>query len=369
MKILVAVNQARVLYDFKRELVGALIARGDDVALSFEEDFRAEYFRELGATVSIAPIDPRGVNPIRDLKLARYYRRLLRETRPDLVLTLTIKPNVYCGLACRRLGVPRLATISGLGAAVNAGGALGRLAVALYRLGLKNAERVFCQNEAIAQRALKENIARREQIVRVPGSGVDLERFQPLPYPKENAERILLFIGRLMPDKGVLELLDAAREIRKSRPDVRIQILGASERGCATDALVDVAAKEGLVDYLGYQLDVRPFVARADAVVLPSWHEGLSNVLLEAAASARPVLASRVPGCAETFDEGGSGLGFEPRDANSLRDAIDRFFRLPRETRAEMGRRGREKMEREFSRADVVATYLREIDDVARNQR
>lgn len=361
-KILVAINQARVLYDFKRELVGALLARGDEVLLSFEEDFRADYFRQTSARIVSTPIDPRGMNPARDLKLSRFYKSLLRREKPDAVLTFTIKPNVYCGSLCAAMGIPYYATISGLGAAMNGSAPLRWLSTALYRRGLRGARRVFCQNASIAERVVAERIARQEQIARVAGSGVDLSRFTALPYPTESEGPTLLFIGRLMRDKGVVELVECARQVRARRPDVRFQMIGASERGCAEDVMVHEASDAGIVDYQGYQMDVKPFLAASSAVVLPSYHEGLSNVLLEAAASARPILTTNVPGCAETFKEGVTGFGFESRSAESLVGAVDRFLALGRDDRAAMGVRGREHVAANFSRDDVVRAYLDALD-------
>lgn len=361
MKILIAINQARVLYDFKRELVSALLARGDDVYLSFAEDFRTDYFEDTAAHIVATPIDPRGVNPLRDAKLYFFYRKLIKRIKPDLVLTFTIKPNVYCGRACQKLGVPYIATISGLGSAVNAKGLLASVSVALYRVGLRKARRVFCQNESIARYAVENGFAQEDCIVRVPGSGVDLTRFEPAPYPDEEETIELLFIGRLMRDKGVDEFLECAKRFRKTRPNARFRVLGAPERGCDSYGKVVDAANKGLIEYLGYQLDVAPHIASCSAVVLPSYHEGLSNVLLEGAASARPLLASNVPGCAETFDDGVTGFGFVPRDADALEQAIEKFLALPRDERRLMGLKGREKVAANFDRAKVVDAYLREI--------
>lgn len=364
MRILIAINQARVLYDFKRELVEALYERGDELFFSFEEDFRTSAFADKGTIVS-TPIEPRGLNPLKDVKLCRFYRKTLKKLRPDLVLTFTVKPNAYCGRACRAARTPYVATISGLGTAFYGARWKRSVATALYRGGLKGAARIFAQNDAIARRLLDERMARAGQIVATRGSGVNLARFDYVDYPSDADGTRLLFIGRLMRDKGVVELIECARRIRKTRPDVVFQMVGATERGCDVHYLTFNASNVGVVEYLGYQEDVRETLGAAHAVVLPSYHEGLSNALLEGAATGRPILASKIPGCAETFDEGESGLGFEPRDVDSLVAAVERFLATPFERRREMGRRGREKIEREFSRAEVVAQYLREIDAVA----
>ncbi|MBR4835013.1 MAG: glycosyltransferase family 4 protein [Thermoguttaceae bacterium] len=368
MRILIAINQARVLYDFKRELVEALCARGDELFFSFEEDFRTSAFVGKG-TIVTTPIEPRGLNPLKDVKLYLFYRKLLKRLRPDLVLTFTVKPNAYCGRACRATRTPYVATISGLGTAFYGGEAKRRIATALYRGGLRGAARVFAQNAAIAKRLIDERMARADRIVATRGSGVNLERFEYVDYPSADSPTRLLFIGRLMRDKGVVELIECARRVRKTRPDVVFQMLGATERGCDVHYLTFNAANAGIVEYLGYQEDVREALAAASAVALPSYHEGLSNALLEGAAVGRPILASRIPGCVETFDEGETGFGFEPRSVDSLVEAVERFLATPFERRREMGRLGRAKIEREFSRADVVAQYLREIDAVAAESR
>ena len=182
-----------------------MLARGDEVLLSFEEDFRAEYFRKTSARIIPTPIDPRGVNPFRDLKLRRFYRELLQREKPDVVLLFTIKPNVYCGAICGKLGVPYCATISGLGAAMNGSGPLRWISTCLYRRGLRRADRVVVKTPRLSN-ASSERIARREQLVQV--ARADLSRFEPLPIPTRN-RRSHFFIGRLMRDKGVAEFLNA----------------------------------------------------------------------------------------------------------------------------------------------------------------
>lgn len=361
MKILIAINQSRVLYDFKRELVDALAARGAEVILTFEEDFRTEYFRKKNYRIVPAPIEPRGMNPLRDAKLSRFYRAQLTKERPDVALTFTIKPNVYCGRQCAKLGIPYYATISGLGSALNGSRPLRALASFLYRRGLRGAERVFCQNAAIAKWAQSRGVAPQERIEEIPGSGVDLARFRALPYPEEKEGATILFVGRLMRDKGIGEYVECARRVKEAHPTTRFLIVGAQETGCPEYAMVEEAAKKGIVAYCGYQMDVTPYIEKASAVMLPSYHEGLSNVLLEGAASGRPILASNVPGCAEIFDEGRTGFGFSPRSAESAYEALERFLALDRETRAEMGARGREKIAASFSRENVVRRYLRAI--------
>ncbi|MDO5308848.1 MAG: glycosyltransferase family 4 protein [Planctomycetia bacterium] len=366
MKILVAINQSRVLYDFKREVVESFASLGHDTLLSYLPDFRGSYFEQRQFKIIPAPLEPRGMNPIKDARLYRYYCRLLKRERPDVVFTFTIKPNVYCGYACRRLGAPYWGTISGLGEAVHARGPLGALSTWLYRQGLCGARGVFCQNDAIVDFALQHGLTTPERVIRVNGSGVNLQYHTYQPYPSEEDGVKILLPARLTPAKGVREFLATARRFHEREPNVRFQIMGAPETGSSLFETVQSAALRGEIEYLGYQTDPRPYYASASAVALPSYHEGLSNVLLEGAATGRPLLASNVPGCAETFIEGQTGFGFAARDAQAFCQAVERFVRTPRFERESMGRRGREYVAARFDRREAARVYVAALEGINR---
>lgn len=366
MRILILTNNDVGLFRFRFELVQSLRASGHEVLLSLPPGSLVKHFETLGCTFLPTPFSRRGMNPLSDLGLLLRYLRMLRKYKPQAVLTYTIKPNIYGGLACRLLGIPYLANITGLGTAMEQGGLVSRLLYFLYRAGLKKANCVFFQNEH--NRRMFETVLSQSADARLlPGSGVNLQRFQPLPYPGDEAGTRFLFIGRVMRDKGVNELLEAMAAVRTAHPDARLDLLG----GCDEDyeGILNARQADGLLTWHGHVNEVLPFIEACHCLVLPSYHEGTANVLLEAAASARPVIATRVPGCMETFDEGVSGLGCEPRSAVSLKDAMLAFLHLSQGARRDMGLAGRTKMEKEYDRGIVVNAYEEELARVAAEKR
>ena len=362
-KILVLGNQARILYLTRFELIKELLDRGDELFVSVPESPYAAPFTEAGCRVIDTPLDRRGLTPRSDYKLRGAYREIIKDVRPDIILTFTIKPNIYGVRAATKLGIPAIPTITGLGSSIQKRGFLQKFVFSLYRRTFKRVPAVFLQNTANAELFRLLGMARPSQIRLVAGSGVNLEKtpFQPYPGPEKPVR--FLFIGLLMEEKGINEYIEAARRLRQVHPEVRFGILGYSEE---SDILgrVKKLSEEGVIDYFGYASDVRPYITEAHAVVLPSWHEGMANTLLEAAASGRPVIASRIAGCLETFSEGETGFGVRPRDVDNLYRRLTDFLALPHEKRAAMGAAGRAKMEREFDRRQVNETYLEEIDRV-----
>lgn len=361
IRILVLANHFVTLFAFRRELIARLTAEGNDVILSLPEDEKNRYFTERGCQVIPTAIDRHGKSPLEDIKLRCNYEQLVRQLKPDIVLTYTIKPNVYGGMACARNGVPYVANITGLGSAVANGGAMQVLTLNLYHYGLRKAQKVFFQNRSNAEFMLSRRIIRTLYDV-LPGSGVNFEENPYEAYPPEGFGWVFLTIGRVMRDKGTDELLAAAKRIRAKYANVRFCLMGFYDDNYKE--IVEAAAKDGIIEYLGQQADVHSFIKNSHATIHPSHHEGMSNVLLESAAAGRPVLASDIPGCRETFDEGVSGIGFAPKNVDDLVRAIEQFIALPYEQKVAMGRAGRVKMEREFDRKIVVDAYMNEIDKI-----
>lgn len=362
LKIVILANQDSILYATKYELILKLSEAGFDVVLSVPAGGYVPQFMAAGCRVVDTPVDRRGVNPIKDWQLLRFYRTLLKREQPDLVLTFTIKPNIYGGWVARTLGISCIATITGLGTAVENRGPLRSLALFLYRHGLSRDVRVFFQNDANRETLQRCCATRKEQVIMVPGSGVNLTHFSFVPFPENNATTRLLWVARLMKDKGIEEFLTAIDQIGTEHTDVVFDILGEYEERYEETVLR--LMREGKIIYHGFQKDVRPFLARCSAIVLPSYHEGTANVLLEAAATGRPILASRVSGCSETFIEGKSGLGFAPRSTEALLNVLREFLSLPIETRRTMGLTGRKLMESRFDRNQVTNIYYDTICDV-----
>lgn len=361
MRVLILANYDAGLYKFRRELLETLI-KENEIFFCVPDGEYIDHIKALGCQyVPCGLLNRHGVNPLKELQLLRYYQKLLRNICPDVVLTYTIKPNVYGGMACAKMGVPYIVNITGLGSAIENSGMLQKIALQLYRVGLKKARVVFFQNEDNLRFFMEHNIFS-GKMERLPGSGVSTDYHTFVPYPENTKDIVFSTVGRIMRDKGCMELAEAARQVKQKYPEVRFRMIGFFDENCPAE--FRDAIQSGVVEHVENQQDVRPFYAGSHAIIHPSYHEGMSNVLLEAAATGRPVIASNIPGCRETFDEGISGIGFEPRNADDLICAIERFIALPHEQKASMGFEGRKKMEREFSRQIVVNAYIKEIEKI-----
>jgi glycosyltransferase involved in cell wall biosynthesis len=302
-----------------------------------------------------------GLNPLVDGLLAARLFRLLRSFRPQAWLSWTAKPNIYGSFVAGLLGIPALPNVSGLGTAFIQGGPLQQLLSTMYRLAFARAPVVFFQNAEDMALFIDRELITRKQGWLLPGSGVDLERFQHVPTTDcGGGEFRFIFVGRLLGDKGVRELVEAARLVRCEHPSTRFQLLGSigvENRTAIGRQEVDGWVAEGLVEHLGAVEDVGPFVAAADAVILPSYREGMPRSLLEAGAIGRPMLASDVPGNRDIVVHGHNGLLFEVRSAESIADACLRFMGLPAVERRQMGANARRTVEERFSEQQVIAEY------------
>lgn len=358
-RIVILANQSGGLYDFRKDLMIALQEKAEVYAVVPHND-RWDELQALADRVIELPIDRRGMNPARDAKLLGQYRAILKRLRPDLVLTYTIKPNIYGGLACRALHIPYAVNITGLGSAIENGGWLKRFVLTLYKPVLAGAKVVFFENAGNRDTLAATGVVPRGRDVVLNGAGVNLEDYPSQPYPLEGAVRFL-FVGRVMHEKGVDELFVAAKRMKQTYGDgVEFHVVGSFEEGYKP--LVNELEQTGVVKYHGYQSDMKRFYAMAGCVVLPSYHEGMSNVLLEAAASGRPLITSDIPGCREAVEPGVSGYLCPARDADALYAAMRQFLELPPAQRAAMGCRGRERMERQFGKTTVVAETIKHLE-------
>ena len=360
-RILVLANNDVGLYRFRKDLLATLLRTGHEVSISLPDGGFVPELVQLGCRFVDTPIDRRGMNPLHDSKLFHQYRAILKEVKPDLVLTYTIKPNIYGGLACRMAHIPYAVNITGLGSAIENGGWLKKFVLALYKPALKGARVVFFENAGNRDTLAATGVVPQGRDVVLSGAGVNLEDYPYQPYPQEGAVRFL-FVGRVMHEKGVGELFAAAKRMKQEYGDgVEFHIVGSFEEGYKP--LMDELEQAGVVKYHGYQSDMKHFYALASCVVLPSYHEGMSNVLLEAAASGRPLITSDIPGCREAVEDGVSGYLCPARDADALYEAMRRFVDLPESWQAEMGRRGRERMEQKFDKRIIVKETIEAMFD------
>lgn len=340
----------------------AIVDAGYDVFISEpDDDERLMYFEEIGCHIIRTDFNRRGMNPVADFKLMLNYRKIIKQLRPAAVLSYTIKPNIYGGMACRLTKTPQLANVTGLGDAVENGGWLQKLTITLYKIGLGKAQKVFFQNKSNREYCIKCGIADDGSML-LPGSGVNLIHHAYQEYPKDEGKIRFLFIGRLLKDKGIEEFFEAAKAIKSKYPNTEFLILGPVEGPYRQQLqeLVDC----GIIKHLGTTSDVRPFIGSVECTIMPSYHEGMSNVNLESAANGRPVITTSVPGCQETVDDGLTGYLVEARNAYSLISAVERFINLPYCQKVLMGKNAREKVERVFDRQIVVDAYLKELDKI-----
>lgn len=355
MRILILANNDLGLYRFRKELITELL-KEHEVYISLPYGEMVDPLVEQGCILYDTPVDRRGINPFSDLKLLRSYGRIIDEIKPDLVITYTIKPNIYGGMACSRRNIPYAVNVTGLGAAFQKKGALQEMVTVMYRIAMKKARVVFVENIEIKKIIVDKKIIPERKIRVLNGAGVNLDDFTYADYP-ENASFSFLFIGRVMKAKGIDELLEAVRRLNREGVRCVLHLVGFSEEDYLSE--IQRGCKEGwLVDH-GMQKDVRPFIAASDCFVLPSWHEGMANTNLESAASGRPVITTDIPGCREAVLDGKTGFLCEPKNVDSLCKAMRRMCQTPREERIRMGVAGRRYMEVKFDKKVVVRETMR----------
>lgn len=357
-KVLFLVNHDVVIYNFRLELVERLINEGYEVHISTPIGDHTSELKSLGAHIHEISFDRHGMNPSDELKIIRCYIKLMKNIRPSIVLTYTIKCNIYGGIASKIFNIPFCANITGLGTAIGGGGKKEEVILKLYRIGLKGAQKVFFQNKSNRDYMVKKGLVSSPYTV-LPGSGVNLKRHCYEPYPTEDDAIIISYIGRIMKDKGIDELLEAAIKIKRKFPKVCFRLIGFFDD--EYEDRIKQVVSQGIIEYIPQQRDIHPWIAKSHAIIMPSYHEGMNNVLLEAAATGRPVLASKIAGCEETFVEGVSGLGFEPHSSKSIVASVRKFMKLSFDEKETMGKNGREKMIREFDRSIVVDEYMKEV--------
>lgn len=360
-RVLFLVNHEVVIYNFRLEIVERLLKDGHQVIISCPYGERIEDLKKLGAEHRDIVIDRHGINPLKESKLIAEYKRLLDEVKPDIVFSFTIKPNIYGAIACRSRNVPCVANITGLGTAVENPGLKQKVSILLYRYAFTQIKTVFFQNHENEQFFAKHKLAVGKHKL-LPGSGVNLERFAVLPYPDDDVIRFV-FIGRIMREKGIDYFLEAAEHIKRKHPNTEFHVCGFVES--EYQGKLDEMASNGTIIYHGMVRDIKSIHEQMHCTVFPSYYpEGLSNVLLEAAACARPIITTDRPGCREAVDDGHTGILIPVKNQEALNNAIERIIKMTNEERARMGLAGRAKVEKEYDRQIVVEKYLSEIDSL-----
>lgn len=359
MQVMMIANDTTFIYNLRREILQGLISEGYTVKVVAQVlAFQAE-LETLGCEVIGLDTARHGTNPFADLVLLGKYLRILKEHKPDVVLTNNIKPNVYAGLACKLLGIKYITNVTGLGTPVENPGFMQKLTTRLYKLGVSGAACVFFQNADNEKFFRDRNMLSKKSSVRLlPGSGVNLQAHPIKPYPEGEQIRFL-FAARIMKEKGIDLFLAAARKYHSE--NVIFDVCGMCDDEKYLQILQD-ANKEGIVVYHGLQKDMNPFYEQCSCFLYPSYYpEGMSNVLLEAAASGRPVIAADRGGCRETVEDGVTGYLVPVNDEAAVLEAVEKFLSLTWEERRDMGLAGRAKVEKEFDRKIVVQAYVDEV--------
>lgn len=364
-KVLILGNSHLVVFKFRGELIHELVKQGYDVWVCFpngpfgEGEQSAEKF---GCHFIENHMERRGTNPLKDINILIDYFRIFQIVKPDVVLAYTVKPDVYGGIICRILNIPFIPNITGLGKGLDEKGIVQKLAILLYKIAVKRAKCVFFQNDSDRD-FFDKNSIRYMNGITLPGSGVNLEKFQPLPYPPKNDPIRFIYIARVMKAKGIEQFFEAAHVIKSKYPEIEFHVCGYCEEDY--EALIKAKCESGEIIYHGLVDDITEYVRSCHCVVLPSFHpEGISNVLLEGAACARPLITTDHAGCKETVTNGVTGYIVKQRSSRDLIEKMLTFIGLPYEDKIQMGMEGRNKVETEFDRKIVVDSYIRELKQI-----
>lgn len=352
-KVLIVTNHSFMLWQFRRELIQEIL-KDNEVVISVPFGDHIDDFRQLGCRMINTKLDRRGINPIKDIALFHTYKKLLKSEKFDLVITYSIKPNIYAGFACRQMGISYCVNVQGLGTSFQMKG-LSMFVSVLYKAALKNARVVFFENAINAETFRQRKLTPASQQYVLPGAGVNLERFHYCEYP-QNEKLHFLYLGRIMREKGIDELFYAARRLHEEGAEFVLDMVGFFEDECKEQ--VDQLIADGIVVFHGFQPNPIPFYAAADCIVMPSYHEGMSNVLLEAAAVGRPVITSDIPGCREAVIADESGYLCAVKDGEALYAAMKKMLALTADERMRKGVAGRRLMKSRFDKKKVVAETM-----------
>lgn len=358
-KILFLSNHFITLYSFRKELIQRLVDEGHEVYISMPADAQNKFFEDMGCAIIETPMDRRGTNPVKDMQLVSTYKKIMKQVRPDIIFSYTVKPNVYGSMASNALHYKQVCNITGTGATFLKESVLSKIVRMLYRVSLKKAYKVFFQNTGDRDYFVEHGMVK-DNYEMLPGSGVNLGQHALTEMPEDKIVNFI-FIGRVMGVKGIDQYLDCAKEIKTGYPNTRFYIAGWNEEE-KYKQLVEEYSKAGWVEYIGFQKDIDSWIRRCHCTVLPSLGgEGIPNVLLESAAVGRACIASNINGSRDVVDDGMTGYLFETGSSQSLIEKVEQFLGLSFEEKKAMGLAGHEKVAKEFNRELVIEKYLNEL--------
>ena len=367
VKVAIAINTSWNILNFRSGIIKELIENGHDVYTISPKDSSTKELEGLGCKSYDISLENSGMNPLKDFEYYLDFIKALDNIKPDIVLSYTIKPNIYGSIACKKRNIPIINNISGLGTAFLWNKAIKVLVKNLYKYAFKSSNHIFFQN--IDDRKLfLEEINVPEKITSIlPGSGVDTKHFAPTEKVRDSGSFTFLMISRLLIDKGIAEYCDAAKILKSEGHQVKFQVLGKAEEGHKrgySKEKIESLASEGIVEYLGTTNDVRDYIASADCIVLPSYREGTARTLLEAASMAKPIVATDVPGCNNVVINGENGLLCKVKDTKSLASELRKMALSDESTLKYYAENSRKKAMEEFDESLVINQYLDKIAEI-----
>lgn len=349
------------LYHHRIDLIKRLLKEGYKVVVAAPEGGEEKELLKIGCEFIPMAVDNRGTNIKNDLTLIKNLSRIYKKVNPSVILTFYTKTNIYGGIVARSLKYPYIENICGLGTSLVGTGILSKIMAQMYKSALKKSSHVFFQNKSNIS-FMKDRKIYSGVYSLLPGSGVSLDRYQVMPYPNTNNVEFL-FCSRVLKEKGIDEYLDAATQIKKKYPNTVFHVVGPCEPVYMSK--IKEYNERGIIKYHGKLMDLHPILEKIHCTVLPSYYpEGMANILLESAASGRPIITTTLPGCGETIEDGVTGYTINEKDVDSLVEAIEKFINLPSSEKINMGLEGRKKMEREFDRNIITDQYLNRIQDI-----
>ncbi len=356
-KILILANNGVGLYKFRKELIQKLL-KTNEVYISLPYGELIEHLIEMGCHFIDTPVDRRGINPVTDLKLLNKYRKIFNQVEPDLVITYTIKPNIYGGFTARIKKVKYAVNITGLGTAFQNDNLLKKIIIFMYKKALKKVKTVFFENIENRNIFIENRIIEKDKTCLLNGAGVNTEEYQYAEYPNENKHIRFLFIGRIMKEKGIDELLFAAKKIKKEYPYIEFDIVGPMEDDYKNK--IEEYVNSNIINYYGYQSDVKKFIKQCHCFILPSYHEGMANTLLEAGSMGRPLITTNIHGCKEAIKD--NGYLCNAMDKEDLYKKIKKFIELDYKKKVNMSLNSRKHIEKIFDKRKVVKETMKGLN-------
>jgi len=373
-KILLIGNTAWSMYNFRIGVAKALRVAGFEVLIAAPYDHTVALIRAEGFHHIDIKIDNKGISPKKDIMLLIDLYVLYKKFKPALIIHYTIKPNVYGGLAAKLANIKTISFVTGLGSMFIKQTAITNLIKLMYRISFSFSQRVWFLNHEDYIFFTKRKIVSDKKAEILPGEGIDTNSFSLIRQSSENPFKPqdrnafrFLFLGRILKDKGILELIAAIRLVKHKYPHIECQVLGfidALNPSAISEAQLREWINEGLVVYLGQSNDVKPYIAEADCIVLPSYREGISRTLLEAASMEKPIITTDVTGCRDVVDDGFTGFLCRVKDHNDLAEKMIKMLHLSFEQRILMGKNARKKVIKQFDEKLIIAKYLSTVQQL-----